>query len=155
MGFWEENEGIADGAGSGAYVGKDEKAELIASGQTFPVTAVSVRDNPFEAGGEQYVVTVVLPDEEGEDADRILTFTVGTVDSRDRVLDKMAEWLEDAANDPPTVKLTMVGRSLLVIPADAPDQEEPKAEPKAKAKPAAKPTARRTAAKPTTRGTKK
>lgn len=113
MGFWDDNEDLL--ASGGAYVGKDEKQDLMENGVVFPITGIIVEDSP--KFGERYVATVVLPDEDGSKSDRLISFPKGTVESRDRTLDRMRKWLEDPTNEPPLVKLEKVGRSILVRPA--------------------------------------
>lgn len=116
-GFWDANPDLLTGGG-GEYVGADEKEELMEDGVPFPVTSVAIRENPFEKDSEQYVVAITLPDSEtGEPTARLLTFTKGAVESRDRTCDRMAKYLEDPANEPPVCQLEKVGRSIILRPA--------------------------------------
>jgi hypothetical protein len=129
--FWDEN----PDEGGGSYVGEDEKNDLIANGIAFPIIALRVDDHPQY--GERFAATVILQDDEGDDEERVITFPIGSVESRDRVLGKMEKFLEDPKNDPPLAKLERVGRSILVRNAEAQPM---------KAKAPAKTTARKPAA---------
>jgi hypothetical protein len=153
--FWADNPGIE---GGGSFVGEAEKNELIDNGVTFPIVSLRTDDHPQY--GERYVATVMLENDEGEEEERVITFPIATVDSRDRVLATMMKFLDDPANDPPLCKLSRVGRSILVRPADAPDDELEPDEKPAKAKaapkaPAAKAPAKRVASKPAAKATSK
>lgn len=115
MGFFDEFQDT----GAGNWVKKPEKDELIASGQTFPVQRVDEVDSPQY--GERFVVTTTLPTgENGEDEERKISFPKGSgVESRDRMLEAIAKWLDDPANEPPQVKLYKVKQSILIADADA------------------------------------
>lgn len=108
MGFFDEFQDTA----SGAWVAKDEKQELMDNGVAFPITAVDVEDSPQY--GERYVTKVTLPNEEGEDEERLISFPKGSVESRDRMLDAMAKYLEGEGVDAPVVTLEKVGRSIII-----------------------------------------
>lgn len=112
MGFFDT---YTDTSGSG-YVNAAEKKVLMDEGVTFPISQVFVEDHP--EFGERYVASVTVPGEDGLE-DRRISFPKGTVDSRDRMLDAMEKWLEDPDNELPIVKLTKVGRSIIIVPADA------------------------------------
>jgi hypothetical protein len=119
MGFWDKHPEHAEGGG-GDYVSGEEKSALMESGQPFDITGVKVR-NAF--GSEQFSLTIVLHNEEtGEDEDRIMTFTKGgqfPVESRDNLLlDMMHDFEEDPTAEPVRAKLTLVGRSQIIVPAD-------------------------------------
>lgn len=138
--------------GGGAYVGEDEKAELIDNGTTFPITALTVEDSPF-GDGERYQATVTLTDEDGDEVEKFITFPIGTVPSRDRMLEKMTEWLDDPANDVPIVSLARVGRSIIIRNAEGGSDAKPAAKPARKAAPrktAAKAAPKRATAKAST-----
>lgn len=101
---------------SSGYLKADDKAFLMDNGIAFPITAVSVADHPEY--GERYLCAVVVPTKEGGEPEaRTLAFPVGSVESRDRMLDAMAKWLDDPTAEPPVVKLEKVGRSLILRPA--------------------------------------
>jgi hypothetical protein len=120
--FFDEYKDI----GGGEYVGKDEKDVLIDNGIPFQVTDVVYQEE--SKYGERFVTRVLLPDtESGEyDDERLMSFSAGgMVESRDRLLRAMAEWLDEADNEPPWVKLTRVGRAVIIERAEAP--EKPKA----------------------------
>lgn len=117
MGFFDE---YKDSGAGGTWIGKDEKAELIANGVPLVVTAISQEDHSDY--GERYIADVTLPDEyaseDGETA-RQVSFPKGTVESRDRMLDAMEKWLDDPTHESPTVKLEKVGRSIIVSAFEA------------------------------------
>jgi hypothetical protein len=108
MGFFDEFQDTA----SGAWVGKDEKQELMENGVAFPITEVTVEDSPQY--GERYVTKVILPNEDGVDEERLISFPKGSVESRDRMLDAMAKYLEADGAEKPVVTLEKVGRSIII-----------------------------------------
>lgn len=115
MGFFDEYKDI----GGGEYVGADEKAVLIESGIPFQMTDVVYQEE--SKFGERYVTRVMLPDPEtGETEERLMSFSAGTVESRDRMLKALQEWLDDADNEPPYVKLEKVGRAVIIVKGEAP-----------------------------------
>lgn len=92
---------------AGNWVKADEKAELMERGATFVIDGVT-RDEHSQFG-ERYVAKVTLDGEE-----RAMSFPVGTVESRDRMLDALEKWLEDESNERPVCKLEKVGRSIII-----------------------------------------
>jgi len=159
MGFAEENQDVM--GGGGAFLTGADKNELMENGIVFPIIGVERRSNPFEDDSEQYLVRIILEDDEADDgeAEKILSYTVGAVESRDRLCERMATWLDDSSNDPPLAKLNKVGRSQILVVLteeevaeyEAGGSTKPKPAAKAKPKPAAaKPAAKRTTAKRTT-----
>lgn len=114
MGFFDD---YTDTSSGGAYVKEAYKDAVAKAGVPFPITKVDVKANPFEKDAEQWVLSVIVPtlDDDGELGDendeRLMAFSVGSVESRDRMLSAMAKWLEDPTNEPPVVKLEKVGRS--------------------------------------------
>lgn len=116
MSFFDEYKDI----GGGQYVGAEEKAVLIENGIPLQITDVVYQDE--SKYGERYVCRVLLPDEESgkyED-ERLMSFSAGTVESRDRMLAALSEWLDDADNAPPWVKLEKVGRAVIIVKGDEP-----------------------------------
>jgi hypothetical protein len=108
MGFWDTFE---DESGYN-WVGKAEKAALIDTGTPIAIKRVFKRTSKFGPG---YVVVVDLNDEE-----RALSFGAESVESRDRLLDAMTEYL--ATSDEGTVveaKIVKKGQSDLIQPLDA------------------------------------
>jgi hypothetical protein len=97
--------------GNAGFVGKDEKEELIADSTPLEVKGVELRKETQY--GDQYFMLVNL---DGED--RIITFSVGTVQSRDRMLDAMATYLSADEAVSPRVRLEKAGRAVLVVNAD-------------------------------------
>lgn len=115
MSFFDEYKDI----GGGQYVGADEKGVLIENGIPFQMTDVVYQDE--SKYGERFVTRVVLPDPEtGEEEERLMSFSAGTVESRDRMLRALAEWLDEADNEPPYVKLEKVGRAVIIVRGEAP-----------------------------------
>lgn len=137
-GFFDTNEDLRDGGSAGLdggeYITKDEKRELINSGQPFKATAVKFEPGEGYEGADRYVVTIDL--DEGPvvgDEERALTFNVsykddgvtprvGSRDSRDPesagFLYKLEKWLEDPANEPPKLKMTKIGRAQILVAAE-------------------------------------
>lgn len=107
MGFFDE---FKDTSG-GSWVGAEEKAELIASGTVLSVTDVIY--DPTNKYGPRYVVKFSL---DGED--RSIGFGAESVESRDRMLAALAEYLD--ANEGETTELIMeqVGRSVVLRAAE-------------------------------------
>lgn len=106
--------------GGGEYVGADEKQVLIDNGIPFQITDVVYQEE--SKFGERYVTKVLLPNEDSgayED-ERLMSFGVGSVESRDRMLAALAEWLDEADNEPPWVKLEKVGRAVIIVRGEAP-----------------------------------
>lgn len=115
MGFFDEYKDI----GGGKYVGADEKAVLIENG--IPIQIIDVVYQEESKYGERFVTRVLLPDPDGGEAEeRLMSFSAGTVESRDRMLRALMEWLDEADNEPPYVKLNKVGRAVIVERGEAP-----------------------------------
>lgn len=115
MSFFDEYKDI----GGGEYVGSDEKNVLIDNGIPFQMTDVVYQEE--SKFGERFVTRVALPDPEtGETEERLMSFGAGTVESRDRMLRALAEWLDDADHEPPYVKLEKVGRAVIIVRGEAP-----------------------------------
>lgn len=107
--------------GGGAYVSADEKQVLIDNGIPFQVTDVVYQEE--SKFGERFVTRVLLPDPEtGDTEERLMSFGAGTVESRDRLLRALAEWLDDASNEPPFVKLEKVGRAVIIVRGENPSK---------------------------------
>ena len=116
MSFFDEYKDI----GGGEYVSSDEKNVLIDNGIPFQMTDVVYQEE--SKFGERFVTRVILPDPEtGETEERLMSFGAGTVESRDRLLRAMAEWLDEADNEPPYVKLNKVGRAVIIEKGEAPE----------------------------------
>lgn len=120
MSFFDDYKDI----GGGEYVGADEKAVIIDEG--IPLTVVDVVYQEESQYGERYVCRVLLPDPDtGDEEERLMSFGCGSVESRDRMLKAMAEYLETDGAEPPTVKLEKVGRAVIIVRGD----EEPAPKP--------------------------
>lgn len=107
MGFFETYE--AETGGGSSWVGADEKADLIAERTPFTVTAIT-----FEEGdkfGDRYVLDIIL-----DGTERRIGFGVGAVESRDKLLANMAQYLAAGA-DGVEVALEPAGRAVLIVQA--------------------------------------
>jgi hypothetical protein len=106
--FWDEYEEIG-----GNFIGADEKRVLMDAG--IPMTVQSIVEDQHNQYGPRYVAKVVVPNPEtGEDEERAISFPIGTVESRDRMLSQMIEYLGREDAEQVAVKLEQVGRSILV-----------------------------------------
>lgn len=102
MGFWDNYE-----SDSGlSYIGAEEKAAIIKNGQALTVVRV------FHGTGQWGPKYTAVFDIDGEE--RALSFTAGSVESRDRLFDALIEYLEGDEEEPVQVKLVKNGRSVLV-----------------------------------------
>lgn len=116
-GFFDEYQDIG-----GNFVSAEEKQYLIDNGVPFPITAV-VEDHAF--GQDRFVAKVELPEDVSEDADwtelveRNIAFPKSGVESRDRMLDQMKEYLLRPDSEPVTVKLEKVKRSIIIRNAES------------------------------------
>jgi hypothetical protein len=110
VGFWDEyTEPV------GSWVKADEKAVIMDNGIPFKITAVTEGDYK---GEPRYVVEALVPNpESGEDEERLFGFPIGTVESRDRMLKQMGEYLGRDDAEPVVVKLEKAGQSHLIRPA--------------------------------------
>lgn len=95
--------------GNGSWVSGDEKEALVKSGDSFTITAVTV--DPGDKYGERFVLDIVLNGEE-----RRIGFQTGTVDSRDRMLAAMAEYIGNSGSTV-DASLTAAGRATLITAA--------------------------------------
>src|SRR3989304_7977588 len=113
MGFFDE---YKDEGGNGPFLSKAERDPLIDLGAPLRVVAISFEaENTFEGKSRpRYVVTF---DVEGES--RLWSFGVGDVESRDRLLAAMTDYLDrDGDIDSPVVMVTKEGRSQIIVPAE-------------------------------------
>lgn len=108
MGFFDEY--VDDSPGS-VYVSGPEKEALLESGTIFNITGVTFDPEGGYDDNDRYVLDIVLNDEQ-----RKLSFQAGSVDSRDRMLANMAEFIE-RSGETVAVKLTQQGRSTLITAA--------------------------------------
>jgi len=108
LSFWDEYKEIG-----GNYLKAAEKDVLMENGIPFTVTSVTLDNHPQY--GERYVASVNVPNPEtGEEEERAISFPFGTVESRDRMLAQMAEYLGRDDAEEVKVKLEKAGRSILV-----------------------------------------
>lgn len=108
MGFFDE---YVDDSPGGVYVTGDEKDALIEAGTVFSITGVTFEPEGGYDDNDRYVADIVL-----NDAERKLSFQAGQVDSRDRMLASMQEFIA-RTGDAVSVKLTKQGRSQLITAA--------------------------------------
>lgn len=107
MGFWDEYDEPV-----GSWVKADEKAVIIDNGIPFRITSVVKGDYQ---GEPRYVVGALVPHPEtGEDEERLFGFPIGTVESRDRMLTQMGEYLGREDAEPVAVKLEKSGKAHLI-----------------------------------------
>jgi len=106
QGFWDSFE---DTTGTN-FVGKEEKAVLAETEAVIPIKRIAKGQSKF---GPRYLVFFDQKDEE-----RTLSFSAESVESRDRTLDAMIEFLA-VAEEGSTVdsKLVLNGRSYILTPA--------------------------------------
>ena len=102
MGFFDEFKDVS----GGSWVGTAEKAELIDAGTVLTVTDVIY--DPTNKYGPRYVVKFTL---DGED--RSIGFGAESVESRDRMLAALADYLN--ANEGETVDIVMEQRGRSVV----------------------------------------
>lgn len=101
--------------GGGQYISAEEKQVLADSGAEFVITEVI--EDKANKYGERYVLKVVVPDGilEPTDAEtRNMAFSIGTVESRDRMLSQMEEYLEGDDAEDVAATLEKVGRSWIL-----------------------------------------
>ncbi len=92
------------------FVVEAEKEALIETGAEFPVLRVYRGEGQW---GPKYNLVTVLP---GEDEEKVMSFSAGSVDSRDRMLDRLIDFLEEEEDvEQVFFKLTRVKRSLILV----------------------------------------
>lgn len=102
--------------GSAKYVTRDEKNVLMNNGIPFTIKSVTRDDdNKF---GPRYVCSVLLPDPTtGDEEERNMAFSIGKVESRNRMLGQLSEYLKGEGAEPVRVKLELNGQSHIIRPA--------------------------------------
>lgn len=114
MSFFDEYKEIG-----GRFLKAEDKQVLIDNGIPFQVTEVQADDeNQY---GPRFVAKTLLPVTlaegavaDNEESEVNIAFPKGTVESRDRMLKQMSEYLEREDAAPVIVKLEKVGRSILL-----------------------------------------
>jgi len=106
VGFFDEFQEI-----SGNWVGKEEKAAMVADETPFNIVSVQRITSRY---GPRYVVKTRLDDE-----DRLLGFGAESVESRDRFFDAVITYLEQHPDEEIEVKMRKSGQSILVVNAEA------------------------------------
>lgn len=109
MSFWNEYEEI-----SGNFIGAEEKAVLMDNG--IPMKVLEVKEDEANQYGPRYVITVMVPNPtSGEEEERLISFPIGSgVESRERMLAQMKEYMEREDAEPISIKLEKVGRAILI-----------------------------------------
>lgn len=95
MGFFDTYE---DEGGDKTYIGKAEKADLIRNKTAFAIESVTFEPGKGYQGGDRFLAIINLNGEE-----RKLSFGAGSVESRDRMLTAMGEFLASEEGQPVTV----------------------------------------------------
>lgn len=109
LAFWDEYKEVG-----GNFIKAAEKQILMDEGVPFNITAV-VEDQTNKYG-PRYAAQVVIPEGVAgvEAGERTISFPIGTVESRDRMLGQMATYLDREDADDVVVKLEKVGQSILI-----------------------------------------
>lgn len=108
MSFWDEYKEIG-----GNFIKAEEKQILMDNG--IPLRVLGVIEDQANRYGPCYVMQVEAPNPEtGEDEERAIGFPIGTVESRDRMLSQMIEYLARQDAEDVVVKLERAGRSILI-----------------------------------------
>lgn len=96
------------------FIEEDEKNALAEAKVVFPVLRVYRSEGQW---GPKYNIVTILPD---EDEEKVLSFGAGSVDSRDRQLDRLIDFMEEEEDAEPTeFVLTKVKRSWILVDAGA------------------------------------
>lgn len=113
MGFFDtyEDDGPADG---GQYISKSEKAELIENGTPVTISKVEFQPEKGYKGSDRFLLTVTV---DGSEDERFLSFGTGTVDSRDRMLTAMQEYLSANEGQTVTIVIEEAGAAQILVPA--------------------------------------
>lgn len=98
----------------GNFIKADEKAAMMEGG--IPFTIKSIVEDPANKYGPRYVLGLLVPNPEtGDEEERSLGFQTGKVESRDRMLAQMKDYLEGEGEKEPVVcKLEKVGQSIII-----------------------------------------
>lgn len=108
MSFWDEYKEIG-----GNFIKADEKDVLMENG--IPMKVLAVVEDQANKYGPRYVAKVEVPNPEtGEAEERAISFPIGTVESRDRMLSQLVDYLGREDADEVVIKLEKVGRSILL-----------------------------------------
>lgn len=103
-------------AGGASYIGKEEKATLIADSTPFPVKRVF-----YQATGKFGARYVLITELDGEE--RALSFGAESVESRDRMLAALIEYLSDEDAETPSVIMKRVNQSIILVDPEATEAE--------------------------------
>lgn len=108
LGFWDEYKEIG-----GNFIKAEEKQVLMDNG--VPMKVLALIEDQANQYGPRWVAQVEVPNPEtGEDEERAISFPIGTVESRDRMLNQLNDYLGSEGAEDVFVKLEKVGRSILL-----------------------------------------
>ena len=109
-----------DGGQGLNFLSKEEKEVLIEERVPFPVLRII---GPVETQyGPRFIVVTDLgevDEETGETVERAISFGIGDVESRDRMLAAMQKYLEEEGAETPVVVIDLVGRSQIIRDPEA------------------------------------
>lgn len=108
--FWEKNP-PEKYQGGGKFLSAEETEQLLDSGTVIDITGVREDDGKF---GKRYLVDLNI---EGEAA--IKSFTIGSVQTRDKLLADMLTYFEANGTDPVKVKFVRWGAATGIEQATA------------------------------------
>lgn len=115
MGFFDE---YPQESGGGVYVKAEEKTAIAQAGIPFVVSDVVSDDANVYNGKVQprFIVKILLPNPEtGDNEERWLSFPKGSgVDSRDRMLAQLGEYLAKDDAEEVSLKLAKVNRAYVL-----------------------------------------
>jgi hypothetical protein len=100
------------GGGGGQYVSGPEKEALLDSGESFTIVGVKFDEKGGFDNADRFLLDIILAGTE-----RKLSFQAGSVDSRDRMLAAMAEYLDANAGATVNARLEASGRATLITAA--------------------------------------
>lgn len=97
----------------GNYIGAAEKKAIAEAGIPFVITAI--KESEYD-GQPRYVLSVTVPNPEtGDTEERLLGFPIGSgVESRDRMLDALKDYLDGDGAEEVKAKLEKVGKAYLI-----------------------------------------
>lgn len=113
MGFWDEYED----QGGLSFIKEAEKNVLISNKVELPIyKVIRTKDRFNPPDGEQFIVVTEVDGEE-----RALGFKIGSVESRDRMLDSVQDYLEREDAETPVVVIKKVGQAQILVDPNADD----------------------------------
>jgi hypothetical protein len=108
MGFFDTYKEIG-----GNWINAEEKQEMIDKGVVFEITGIMHDDaNKY---GPRFVASITAPNlQTGDAEERSIGFPKGTVESRDRLILALEEYLNGDEVEPVLATLEKVGQSILI-----------------------------------------